>query len=268
MARRGVLADSHFYARGQTFVERKPLLQLDEEHDANVALPILTDDERLDDLVQAFHLPIDLGGADAHAAGVEHGIRAAVDDEAAVLGLLAPVAVTPHVREFFEVGGAVLGAVRVVPETDRHAGKGLGADELALLALERLAVLVEDLDRHAEALRLDFAAPYRAHRVAEHEAGHDVGAPGDRRQADVVLDVTVDVVEALGKKRRARGKDRAEPVQAMRFLWLHARLGERVDELRRGAEMRDPFGFGEVEENLAAADEWRAVVEDEGRTRR
>src|SRR5688572_27912960 len=52
----------------------------------------------------------------------------------------------------------------------------------------------------------------------------------------------------------------------MRFLGLEAGFAERVDELRRGAEMRDALGFGEIEHNLAAADERGAVVQDKRRS--
>jgi drug/metabolite transporter (DMT)-like permease len=86
---------------------------------------------------QLLDLAVDLGGADAHAAGVERGVRAAVDDHAAVRGDLAEVAVAPDVVEALEVGGVVLAAVGVVPEADRHHREGLGAHQLALLAAHR-----------------------------------------------------------------------------------------------------------------------------------
>src|SRR6185503_9453225 len=140
--------------------------------------------------------------ADAHAAGVEDRVGAAVDDEAAVPGLFAPVAVAPDVRVFLEIGRAVLGAVGIVPEADRHRGERPGADQLAFFTLYRATFLVENRHRHAEALGLDLAAPYRTHRVAEDEARHDVGAAGDRGQAHVVVHVLVDVIEALGCERR------------------------------------------------------------------
>src|SRR6185436_16261895 len=128
-------------------------------------------------------LPVDLRGADEHAAGIEHRVRAPVDDQAAMLGFLAPVAVAPHVWILLEVRRAVLGAVRIVPEADRHRGKRPGADQLALLSLYRLARFVENLDRHPQSLGLDLAAPHRTGGVAEHEARDDVGAARDRGQA-------------------------------------------------------------------------------------
>src|SRR3546814_11481367 len=80
-----------------------------------------------------------------------------------------------------EIGGAIARAGGVGPEADRHARERLHADQLALLAAHRPAVVVEHLDRHAEAAALDLAAPNRADRIAADEAGADVGAAGDRR---------------------------------------------------------------------------------------
>ncbi len=80
---------------------------------------------------------IDLRGADPHAAGIQHGVRPAVDHDAAVRRELGVVAVAPHVRESLEVSGAVLAAVGVVPEADRHRRKRRRADELAFLARAR-----------------------------------------------------------------------------------------------------------------------------------
>src|SRR3546814_11559979 len=102
-----------------------------------------------------------------------------------------------------EIGGAIARAGGVGPEADRHARERLHADQLALLAAHRPAVVVEHLDRHAEAAALDLAAPNRAARIAADEAGDDVGAAGDRRQPDVVLDVAADVVETIRPTPRA-----------------------------------------------------------------
>ena len=52
-------------------VETDAVAQPDEQHDPFVALPLLADDQALDDLVELLDLPIDLGRADADAAGVE-----------------------------------------------------------------------------------------------------------------------------------------------------------------------------------------------------
>ena len=136
MPRGGVLADLSFYCVRERIVERETFAQLDEQHDPHVARPVLPDHQRLDDLVELLDLAVDLGGADAHAAGVQHRVGAAMDDDAAVRRDLAPVAVAPDVRVLVEVGGTVFGAIGVIPETDRHRGKGLGADQLSLLVAD------------------------------------------------------------------------------------------------------------------------------------
>src|SRR5581483_5875851 len=97
----------------------------------------------------------------------------------AMRGDLRPVTVAPDIGIFLEICRAVLRAVGIVPETDRHRGKRPGADELAFLADHRTAVFVVHLHRHAETFGLDLAAPHRCGRVAEDEARHDVGAAGD-----------------------------------------------------------------------------------------
>src|SRR4249920_1260908 len=55
--------------------------RLDEEDHAGVVLPFLADDKALLDFVELFDLAVDLGRADAHAAGVQGRVRAAVDND-------------------------------------------------------------------------------------------------------------------------------------------------------------------------------------------
>src|SRR5437899_1019741 len=135
VARRRVGANVRANPLDERFVERNAVLKLYEQHDAHVAhfarWPVLTDHEALDNLGQLLHLPIDFGGADAHAAGIQGGVGAAVDHEAIVLGQLDIVAMAPDVRKALEVGGMVFGAVGVVPESDGHRGKWRRADKLA-----------------------------------------------------------------------------------------------------------------------------------------
>ena len=150
-------------------------------------------------------------------------------------GFLHEVAVAPDVRVFLEVGGAVLLPVRIVPEADRHRGKGLDADQLTLGLAHRMARLVEHLDRHAEAAALYLPAPHRADRVAEDEAGNDVGAAGDGGELHVALDVLVHVAESLRHQRTAGGKDGAQLLQVVGPDRRQVDLGDGVDELGRGA---------------------------------
>src|SRR2546426_8647278 len=134
--RGGVLADPALDCVDERIVERAIFAQLDEQHDPHVARPVLPDHQRLDDLLQLLDLAVDLRGADAHAAGVQHRVGAAMDDDAAARRDLAPVALAPDVRVLGEVRGAVPGAVGVVPEAHRHRGKGPGADQLSLLVAD------------------------------------------------------------------------------------------------------------------------------------
>ena len=197
--------------RDERVVEHGALPQRDEKHHPHVAVPVLADGDRFAHLGHLLHLGVDLGGADAHAAGIERGVGAAVDDEAAGGRDLREVALAPDAGEALEIGGAVAGAVRVVPEAERHRRKGRGADELALDAGRRRAALgVAHLDREPEARSLDLAAVHRPGRVAEHEAGEDVGAARDRGEVQVGLHRLVDEVEGLRRQRRAGREHRPE----------------------------------------------------------
>ena len=76
--------------------------------------------------------------------------------------------------------------------------------------MHRLAVLVEDLDLHAQAAALDLAAPDRQRRIAEPKQDTMSVPPEiDDRQTSL-LDLAVDVVEALRRQRRAGGEDGAQ----------------------------------------------------------
>jgi hypothetical protein len=210
VARRGVGADLAVDLLDEHLVQLAAGAQHDEEDDTGVVLPFLANDEALLDFVELFDLAVDLGRADAHAAGVQGRVRAAADNDAVMLGELDIIAVAPDVGELLEIGGAILLVVGIVPEADGHGGKGRGADQLALLAPERLAIVVPHFDLEAEAARLDLAAPNGADGIAEHEAGDNVGATGDRRETHVLLDGAVDVVEAFGHQRRTGRGDGAQ----------------------------------------------------------
>ena len=87
---------------------------------------------------------------------------------------------------------------------------------------------------------LDLAAIHRLGRTAEHEAGDDVGAAGDRGQVHVGLDGAVDVVEALRQQRRA-GRERSCAARADRCVSTGAKPPSRSASmiLRAGAEDGD-----------------------------
>ena len=80
--------------------------------------------------------------------------------------------------------------------------------------------VVEHVDRHAEPARLQLAAPDRPDRVAQREAGDDVGAAADAGEVHVALDRRVDVVVAvLGQRASGRedGLQRREVVRPRRL---------------------------------------------------
>ena len=109
----------------------------------------------------------------------------------------------PDAGELFEIGGAVLAVALVAPEIKRRGGERLGAAQLARLVDRGLAAVVaQDAHVHAQRRALQFAAVHRQNRAAGEEAGDDVGAAGDRRQAQVLLDLAVDVIEAFRRQSR------------------------------------------------------------------
>src|SRR5438552_4110601 len=137
VTRRGVGADLPLDPIDQRLVEGDTVAQADEQHHAHIAhfarRPILTDDDALYDFLELLDLAVDFGGPDAHSARVERGVRAAVDDHAVVRAKLDPVAMTPDAGKTLEVRRAILRAIGIVPEAERHRRKRGGADELALL---------------------------------------------------------------------------------------------------------------------------------------
>src|SRR5204862_60067 len=149
------------------FGELGPVLQAHEQHDTHIALPVLGYRQRLENLRQALDRGIDLRGADAHTARIQHRIRAPVDHHSVMLGERRVVAVAPDTREALEVGGAVLRSRGVVPEPDRHRREWRRAHQLAALPAHRPAGVVEDVDRHAESAALDLAPIHRPRRTSE-----------------------------------------------------------------------------------------------------
>ena len=219
------------------------------------------------DFRHALDLRVNLRRADAHAAGIERGVGAAVDDDAAMRGPFGEVAMRPDAGKPLEIGAPVLRAIRIVPEHDRHGREGHGADELALLAPDRAARLVEHIDRHAEARPLDLAAPDGLRRYAEHEAGDDVGAAGNRGEVDIRLDRLVDEIEILRRQRRTRRGHHSQSRQIVAVARAKTRLAHCIDELRRRAEDRHPLVLRIIEERAPFWMEGRAVVEEKRRAR-
>ena len=118
-------------------------------------------------------------------------------------------------------------------------GNGLVQTSSPLAAAQRLAVLVEHLDRHAEP-----AAP-GSRRATPARSGcrstkqrDDVGAAGDRGEVQMsCFTCCVDVVEALGDQRRAGREHRAQRSRACASVDRPTpAFAHGVDVLRRGAE--------------------------------
>ena len=179
-----VVADVLSDPCGQRVVQRHSVAQPDEQHDADVVVPVLTDHQAFDHFVQLLDLSVDLRGADAHAARIQHRVGPAVDDGAAVRSDLDVVAMAPHAGVAVVIRIAIAHVARIVPEADRHRRECARADELAANALsfrQRVAVVVERSHGHPEKLALDLPAPHRQQRIAADKARAEIGAARHRR---------------------------------------------------------------------------------------
>jgi len=133
---------------------------------------------------------------------------------------------------------------------------------------QRLAVVVEHVGGNAQARSLDLAAPHGLGRNAQHEAADDVGAARDRGQMHVALDVLVDIVETLLRKRRAGRHDRAQRREVVGAGRRELGLLQRIQIFRGCAEVRALLGLGIVPENASRRMKRRAIIEQQrGSTR-
>ena len=195
--------------------------------------------------------------------GIENGIGAAPDDHAAFRRKLAIVAVTPDVRECLEVRRTVFRVVRIVPETNRHGRKRLGANQLAFLARrQRAALAVKHLDLHAKAAGLNLTPVDRACRVAQREAGDQIRPARDGGELYVGFDVLVYVVESFFDKGRAGGEDGPQSRQAVALDGLDSGLLGGGKILCARAENRDLLLIGHVPEPSWGRVERRAVEQN------
>ena len=98
----GVVADLALDAGGQGIVQPQAILQPHEQRHSHVPLPILADHQAFHHLWQPLHLTVDFRGADTYPAGIEHGVGAAEDHHAAVLGtghIIAMISVPPEMDD-------------------------------------------------------------------------------------------------------------------------------------------------------------------------
>ena len=84
-----------------------------------------------------------------------------MDDQAIVLGDFAKIAMMPNAGEPLEIRSPIFFTVGVIPETNRHTGKGPGANQLAFFAAHRLARLAPHSNRQAQSFALNLAPPDR-----------------------------------------------------------------------------------------------------------
>ena len=268
MPRCGVVADLSADAFAQRVVECNAIAQAHEQDHPLIALPVLADADAFQHFRQLFDLAIDFRSADAHAAGIEGGVGAPVDDHAIVCGQHRVVAVAPHARLALEICGAIFAAVGIIPERNRHRRKWRGAGEFAGLFAHRLARLVEDFHSHAEATALQFATPHRAYRTTEREARNDVGAAGNRGQQHAFLHIAIDVIETFRHQRRAGRQNGPERRQLVRFARTHAGLFGCANPLRAGAEHADAEFVDKIPQRIRIRMHGRAVVQHHGGTDR
>ena len=221
-------------------VERRAGLQAHEQHDARVVAPFLRHDDAFGDLRERLDDAVDLGRADAHAAGVQHRIGAAVDDRR------RRAASARRSRRDARRSGSARSRRRGTCGRPASFQKPIGIDgngavqtSSPFCSRTERPVGREDLDLHAEAAALQLAAMDGQQRIAEREARDQVGAARDRRELHVGLDAAIDVVEA----RRARaaspstGSSAAPAARAARAR-LEAGLLERAQIFRARAEDR------------------------------
>src|SRR5579864_8907320 len=151
MPGREILANPTTDLGDQLVVDRYAGLQHDEQDDAALAPPPLFDRDRFGEFGHVAQLAIDFRRADTDPPHLQGRVTASEDYDAAMCRELRPIAMSPSVRKALEIRVPVLGAVRIIPEADRHGRKGARDDEFASGAMERSAGFVKNL--YAEAKR-------------------------------------------------------------------------------------------------------------------
>jgi acetoacetyl-CoA synthetase len=115
--------------------------------------------------------------------------------------------VTPQPGEFVEISRVVLIPSGIIPESDGHGGKRLAASQFPFFPRPKyVSLIVTHLDFHTQTLSLNLASPNRLSGVTAHKAGHNVGAPGNGRKANIRLDRIVNIIKTLRHQWRPGGK--------------------------------------------------------------
>ena len=196
----------------------------------------------------------DFGGAESLAGNLDRVVAAAEDVPETIVVHGGPVAVNPDIRETRPVGFQV--ALRIIPETARHADPRLPEDEFTDLPAHGVAGFVHDIGGHTGQRTAEGARFHRREHVAHENAAGDFGA------AAVVDDGKfsfADFVEQpqprFGIPRLAGGTEFAKRGQIM----FGQRLPKEAAHERRGnAECRDAVTFNQRPQAVAIE---RAVVE-------
>ena len=182
-------------------VKQAPLGQDHEQQHPHVTVPLLSDHQRVRYFLQVLHLAVNLRGTYAHAARIQGGVGAAVDDYTAVRGDLDIVTVVPHPWEGTKVGVQVFLVPRVAPKIHRHRGERGDAYQFGFLADHGLSLFVPGLHVHAQANFLYLPGVHGIDGRTEHEAGNDIRSAADGSQVHVPPDRIVDPLEALFGER-------------------------------------------------------------------
>ena len=181
-------------------------------------------------------------------------------------GDLDPVAMAPDARVHREVRLAQALAVGVAPEADRHRRHRLRDHELADLADQRVAVLVERLHVAAERARLQLALVDGLQRAAADERRADVRAAARREQPRVRAELVVDPGEsprataASPSSRRCAALPRSRPAAGLTPAFMQLAMIRRAR-----AEARDLRLRGELPQPVERRGSRTAVVEHDRR---
>ena len=205
---------------------------------------------------------LDLGGRDPVARDVHHVVDPTEEPEVAVVVDLAAVAGEVPALVGAPVGVAV--ALGVAPDAAQHRRPRLGDRQVAAALGDRIARVVDHLDRDAGQRHRGRAGLGRDHaRQRRDHVRAGLGLPprvDDR--APLPADVGVVPHPRLGVDGLA---DRAEHAQARQVVAgrvLVAPLHERADGGRRGVELGHAVALDDRPETVASGRVGRALVDD------
>src|SRR5659263_662928 len=208
-----VYADRILYSFYQLFAERNPFRQPYEQDDPDIVIPGLIHHQGVENLREGFHLAVDFRRADSHPARVQGCVGPSVNDHSAGVVDLDIVSMPPNIRIHVKIGAFIFSPVRILPERNGHRGEGCGANQLPLPVDHRRSFGVETFHLHAQTPALKLSRVNGPDRVAEGETGDQIRSAGNRGQANVLLDLPVDIFEGFRGKGRTGGQYRFQFAQ-------------------------------------------------------